>query len=154
MTFAAGGWLVAQASGLDPSLANLIGNGITVAVLVWYVVYDVRVRHPSMLGTFSKEQDELRRAFKDEQAGSRETFKAEQTEVRRSFTAAIDALLKDNRDDRARMREAHAAEIDHWRKMVADNISAMRGAVHDTRDLAQTVITKSELGQKKGEPPC
>lgn len=142
---------MAQVGGLDPSIANLIGNGITVAVLAWYVIYDVRVRTPAIVNTFAKEQEDLRQTFKDEQAGSRETFKYEQTEMRKNFTVAIDALLRDNREDQARLREAHAGEIAQWRNMVLDNMHAMRTAVHDVKDTAQMVLTKSELGQREGD---
>lgn len=144
IALAGSGWLVAQTGGLDPSVANLIGNGITVAVLAWYVIYDVRTRTPAILTTFAREQEEIRKAFKEEQAGSRETFKHEQSNLRQSFTIAIDALLKDNREDRAKMREAHAAEIADWRKMVSENMQAMRIAVHDVKDTAQMAITGRE----------
>lgn len=144
LALAGGGWLWAQASGLDPSLANLIGNGVTVAVLCWYVVYDIRVRTPNMLIAFTKEQDDIRKAFKEEQAGSRETFKAEQSAARQTFTAALDAILKEHRDDRTQMRETHSMEISEWRKMVLDNMQAMRLAVHDVKDTAQMVITGRE----------
>lgn len=144
---AGAGWLMAQASGLDPSVANLIGNGVTVAVLAFYVLYDVRVRTPQIVNEFRREQDESRKAFKEEQTGSREQHKQEQAEQRKTFTIALDTLLRDNREDRAKMRETHAAEISDWRKMVSDNVSAMRVAVHDTRDLAQTVITKVEKSE-------
>lgn len=145
ITVAGMGWLLAQINGLDPSVANLIGNGVTIAVLAWYVVYDVRVRMPSLLSTFTKEQDELRRAFKDEQAGSRETFKKEQSEQRHGFTVILDSLLKDGKEDRAKMREAHAVEIGEWRRMVNEHLQGFRTAVHDVRDTAAAVVGQAEL---------
>lgn len=144
VVLAGSGWLLAQASGADPSIANLIGNGVTVAVLAFYVLYDVRHRTPAIVSAFTREQDEARRAFKEEQAGSREQHKQEQAEQRKAFATALDMLLKDNREDRAKMREAHAAEIADWRKMVTETIQATRTAVHDTRDLAQKVISRVE----------
>lgn len=141
---ASGGWLMAQASGLDPSLANLIGNGVTVAVLCWYVVYDIRVRNPNMLAAFTREQEEIRKAFKEEQAGSRETFHKTLETVRSVFSAEQSALRLENREDRRMIREAHALEISEWRKMVLENMTAMRTAVHDVKDTAQLVITGRE----------
>ena len=151
---------MAQASGLDPSLTNLIGSGITVAVLAWYVIYDIRVRTPALLSTFSREQDELRQAFKAEQAGSRETFKQEQREARQNFTLLMDSVMKAEKEDRIKMREAHAVEVADWRRMVNDSIgtnaklvsdgmAAFREAVHDVKNNAQAAIGQAELIAKK-----
>lgn len=136
---------MAQASGLDPSLANLIGNGVTVAVLCWYVVYDIRVRTPNMLNAFTTEQDEIRKAFKEEQKGSRETFKTEQKESRQNFTVMLDTIMRENRDEQRQVREKHSEEIAEWRKMVLDNMHAMRTAVHDVKDTAQLAINRGDL---------
>jgi ABC-type transport system involved in cytochrome bd biosynthesis fused ATPase/permease subunit len=64
--FAAAGWVLAQTAGLDPSVANLIGNGVTVAVLAFYVVYDVRVRTPNMLGIQGRERRQPRDVDKND----------------------------------------------------------------------------------------
>jgi hypothetical protein len=41
---------------------------------------------------------------------------------------------------------AHEREIAVWREMLSESMSSDRRAVHDTRDLAQTVISKVEAG--------
>ena len=151
MIIAVSGWLMAQASGLDPSIANLIGNGVTVAVLAWYVLYDVRVRTPNMLSAFAKEQDEIRKAFKLEQADSRETFARTIDTLRSTFIAEQSEVRREYKQDRAEIRAQHAQEIDSWRKMVSENMVAMRTAVHDVKDTAQLVMSKTELGQKERE---
>jgi hypothetical protein len=98
-----------------------------------------------MLAAFLKEQDDLRKAFKEEQAGSRETFAATIETIRSTFHAEQLAVRQENRDDRQIIRTQHAAEIEHWRKMVNDNMQAMRNAVHDMRDTAGMAVGKAEL---------
>src|SRR5688572_2704468 len=96
-------WVVMQVAGLvvvaqtvsnvDTGTAALIGNGVTVAVLAWYVVFDVRIRTPKMLDTFANESnsmrmtftatiDEVRKSFEKEQTDSRLLFLSEQNNIR------------------------------------------------------------------------
>jgi hypothetical protein len=158
VVIAVSGWVVAQASGLDPGIANLIGNGITVVVLAFYVVYDVRVRTPAMLDGFNKEQSAQRQLFREEQKDSRELFRGTIDANHKTFLAEQAALRQENRDDRALIRQKHDDEIAEWRKMLErsqqmlnDALSSDRKAVHDIRDVATTVIAESKLaGQKEG----
>lgn len=139
--------LLAQTSGiLDPGLVSLVGNGATVIVLVWYVVYDVRVRSPAMLAAFTAEQNATRAAFADtkgaferEQAAMRLAFSTELATIRAAYVAQHDALIA-----------RHDREIAEWRKMLFENMQSMRGAVHDVRDTAQVLLTKQAIA-KTGE---
>lgn len=136
----------ATAAGIDPSMTTLVGNIGTVAVLVWYVVYDVRVRTPKMLEAFAKEQAEIREAFDTEQASTRaahlqivdsirHTFAAEQATARQVFAA-----------EQAAQRETYHREMGEIRNMLFETMKAMRVAVHDVRDTAQTL-----MGEDKGK---
>ncbi len=131
----------ATAIGLDPSVATLVGNGATVAVLVWYVVYDVRTRTPAMLAAFANEQSEIRAAFEKEQSAIlashiqvidsiRQTFAQEQTLVRQSFAA-----------EQSAQRDLYHREMGEVRSMLFETMKAMRSAVHDVKDTAQTLMS-------------
>jgi hypothetical protein len=112
--------LLAQTEGFDPTA--LIGSGTTIAVLAFYVVYDIRVRTPSLVAAFREEQEETRKAFTESLEKIRHTFQTEQAETR-----------ADNR-----------AEIGEWRKMLNEQMVAFRTAVHDFRATAQVAVSKSE----------
>lgn len=126
--------LAQSATGVDPGVAALVGNGVTVVVLAWYVVYDVRVRTPAMIATFATEQAATRQAFALEQAASREAFAREQAATRLSFSAEVGAT-----------RTYYEKESSEMRQMLFDNMHSMRQAVHDVRDTANTLITKKAL---------
>jgi hypothetical protein len=127
--------------GLDPSIATLIGNGCTVAVLAWYVVYDVRVRTPLMLTAFQKEQEEMRATFAREQEEMRKanwqvvdsirlTFQQEQNSSRQVFVA-----------EQTAQRETYQREMGETRQMLFETMKSMRTAVHDVKDTAQTLMS-------------
>lgn len=143
------GWIIAQTSGIDPNVANLIGNGVTVAVLAFYVIFDIRVRTPNMLAAFAKEQADIRATFKQEQLESRGVFKETFDAMRNTFLAEQQALRAENRDDRVQIRQRHAEEIAEWRKMLNENMQAMRIAVHDVKDTASVAINETKLAVKR-----
>ena len=146
-------WTIAAAetSGLDTGVAALIGNGVTVAVLAWYVIYDVRVRTPGMLDAFKKETaemratftatlEEVRKSFEKEQADSRLMFISEQNASRQNFTQVTAA--SDTRHDR---------EVSEYRKMLLDNMDAFRRAVHDVKNTADLAVKKRDLSTLEKE---
>lgn len=108
---------------LDPGLANLVGNLGVVAVLVWYVIYDVRVRTPSMMATFAKEQEASRIAFHTEQTAIRAAFAIEQQALRTQYNQ----------------------EIAEYRQMLRESLHSMRNAVHDVKETAQVVVTRQDI---------
>ena len=144
--------ILAQATnGLDPSIVPLIGNVGTIIVLVWYVVYDVRVRTPSMLAAFTGEQTASRLAFAEEQKQQRETFTAEQNETRESYRNVIESIRQTFNTEQASMRQVFSSEqaasrqehekhLNEMRTMLLENLTAMRVAVHDIRHTATTLM--------------
>lgn len=99
---------------LDPSVSSLVGNGVTIIVLAWYVVYDVRVRTPEMM-----------RAFKEEQRATRDLFSEE-------AKANRDLSLVQGRE----MREFYDKQIALALKLVQNSSQDMRVAVHDVKEVA------------------
>jgi hypothetical protein len=132
---------LAQATAFDPGLMALVGNGVTVVVLAWYVIYDVRTRTPSMLASFTTEQAASRATFSAAIETMRTTFIAEQNATRIAFAS-----------EQAAIRSQYDRELSDMRQMLFDNLTAMRKAVHDVKDTAQVLITKrsvAELEQTK-----
>jgi len=157
--------IIAAADGIDPGILSIVGNGVTVVVLAWYVIYDVRVRSPSMLAVFTTEQAAIRKAFTDEQAEIRRTFKDEQAGLRESYRAVIDGMRTTFANEQTLMRQSFATEqvaarshcekeTSELRNMLIENLKGMRTAVHDVRDVAHEVITevradRAEAKEKK-----
>lgn len=137
-----GAMILAQATvaGVDPSIATLIGNGATVAVLVWYVIYDVRVRTPMMLSTFAKEQAEIRKTFEDEQIESRKTHLAAIESLRQTFSQEQSTARQAFTIEQSAQREAYHREMVETRQMLFETMKAMRTAVHDVKDTAQSLM--------------
>lgn len=158
--------LIAQV-GLEPSIVSLVGNGVTVAVLAFYVIHDIKVRTPAMLAAFASEQGLLRATFTNDQKLLRNTFVCEQDELRRVFTSEQGAAHQHYNSILDRMRETFATEqntarltfitqqqkvqdrydqeLSQMRQMLFDNMKSMRDAVHDVKDTAQTLMSKDEL---------
>jgi hypothetical protein len=145
----AGIWfLLSQTVSVDPgilSVVSLVANGGTVTVLVWYVVYDVRVRTPNMVAAFAAEQKSTREAFaaaqsefSKEQAATRAAFLNEQSATRMTFAAQHEATV-----------QRHDRDVAEWRKMLFDNMAAMRSAVHDVKDTAQAVLNSKALSDAR-----
>lgn len=132
------------AGGIDTGIAALIGNGVTVAVLAWYVIYDVRVRTPGMLKTFSEETEAQRVAFKADMELIRRTFETEQTASRIAFLNEQNATRQAFSQDKTATREHFEREVSEYRTMLFDNMKAMRQAVHDVKDTAQLAVRERE----------
>jgi len=143
--------LLAAADGMDPGILSIVGNGVTVAVLAWYVMYDVRVRTPSMLAVFTSEQAAIRKSFTDEQDEIRRTFKEEQAGLRESYRSVIDGMRTTFAAEQGLLRQAFSTEQvaarSHFEKenaelrtMLIENLKGMRTAVHDVRDTAQELM--------------
>ena len=144
--------LIAAVDGVDPSIISIVGNGVTVVVLAWYVIYDVRVRSPSMLAAFTMEQAAIRKAFTDEQGQIRQTFTSEQSGLRESYRSVIDGMRTTFSAEQSLMRQSFATEqvaarshcekeTAELRNMLIENLKGMRTAVHDVRDTAQQVMS-------------
>jgi hypothetical protein len=118
---------------IDSNIVSLVGNGVTVVVLAWYVIYDVRVRTPNMLKTFSLEQRRGRTAYRRTVESMRQAFLLEQSEMRKVFAT-----------EQAAARSHHATEQEALRKMAWDSIQTMGKAVHDVRGAAQGLISRLE----------
>jgi hypothetical protein len=124
---------LAQAT-FDPGLMALVGNGVTVVVLAWYVIYDVRTRTPSMLSSFTTEQAASRATFSAAIETMRTTFISEQNATRIAFAS-----------EQAAIRSQYDRELSDMRQMLFDNLTAMRKAVHDVKDTAQVLIAKRSV---------
>lgn len=124
--------ILAQAGigAVDPGLTSLIGNGVTIAVLAWYVVYDVRVRSPQQQTAFAAEIGRILSTFQTEQEANRKTFQAEQNANRTMFTSEL-----------AAMRIQHNNELTEYRQLLRESMVAFRTAVHDVRETAQGVVS-------------
>ncbi len=136
---------LAQVAGVDSSIVSLVGNGVTIVVLAWYVIYDVRVRTPAMLTAFTFQQDQLRNTFTAEQSNvhehyngilnaMRETFTKEQALSRAAFSAEQTAI-----------RDRYDKELSDMRQMLFESVTSMRTAVHDVKDTANRLMLKKEL---------
>jgi hypothetical protein len=129
---------------LEPNVLNLIGNGVTVAVLAYYVIYDIRVRTPKQQKAAEESLEKSRKLFSDEMANNRELFLKEQAANRVLWAS-----------EQGAMRDFYHREIGVYRGMLIANMEAMRTAVHDVRDVAhETVMKVAEQVQSgnKGNP--
>jgi hypothetical protein len=105
---------------MDPGIGTLVGNLGIMGVLVWHLWYHTTHSYPKMLERFTAEQDAQRKLFLTEQSEQRSLFAKEQADAR-AFTAR---------------------ETGELRAMLIQNLQAMRTAVHDVRDTAQTAMLK------------
>ncbi len=142
--------------GIDSGLVQLIGTGATGAVLVWYVVYDVRVRTPSMLKTFADDQAASRKTFSEEAANDRALFTKQTEEAHRHYNAIVESLRQAFLAEQATARQIFAAEqnalrtqhekeVTKMQEMLFQTLTSMRTAVHDVKDTANTLILKKAL---------
>ncbi len=147
--------LLAAVDGVDPGILSIVGNGVTVVVLAWYVVYDVRTRTPAMLAAFATEQAAIRKAFTEEQEEIRRTFRDEQAGLRESYRSVIDGMRTTFSAEQSLVRQTFSTEqvasrshcekeSSELRKMLMENLQGYRTAVHEVRDLAQGAIMKSD----------
>lgn len=148
--------IIAAVDGIDPSILSIVGNGVTVVVLAWYVIYDVRVRSPSMLAVFTTEQAAIRKAFTDEQEEIRRTFKEEQSGLRDSYRSVIDGMRTTFAAEQGLLRQTFSTEqvaarshcekeTTELRNMLIENLKGMRTAVHDVRDTADQFIREAAV---------
>lgn len=147
--------ILATVGDMDPSILSIVGNGVTVVVLAWYVIYDVRVRSPQMLAAFATEQAAIRKSFTDEQEDIRKTFRDEQSGLRESYRMVIEGMRSTFSTEQSLMRQTFSTEqtaarshcekeTAELRNMLIENLKGMRTAVHDVRDVAQEFISKSD----------
>ena len=143
--------LAQQTPVIDSNIIPLIGNGVTVVILAWYVIYDVRTRTPNMLAAFQQELAESRDAFEKEKAQDRAEHAQVVEAMRTAFLLEQSELRKVFATEQAAARSQATAEQDALRKMLWDNMQAMRTAVHDVRDTAQSFITKQDIASRGGD---
>jgi hypothetical protein len=115
--------LLGQATNMDPGILSLVGNGVTIVVLAWYVFYDVKTRTPNMLAAFHAEQKATRAEYREIIDGMRVMFLSEQAGLRAQYDRQLEEL----------------------RQILFDTMKSMRVAVHDVKDTAQTLMSKDEL---------
>jgi hypothetical protein len=138
---------------VDTGMLQLIGNGVTIIVLAWYVVYDVRVRSPAMQAAFTAEQAATRKSFTDEQSATRALFSNQVAEAHKHYVAIVEAMrqtftVEQNATrqsfvlEQAASRNHHEQDVDKLRQMLFDNMTAMRKAVHDVKDTANSLMLK------------
>ncbi|WP_425618059.1 hypothetical protein NA78x_001752 [Anatilimnocola sp. NA78] len=148
--------------GVDSGVGALIGTVGTGAVLVWYVVYDVRTRTPAMLASFAAEQAAMRLAFTQEQAAIRTAFSTEQEKTHQHYNSLVESLRQTfiQEQNAARhsfsaeqsaVRQRHDQELSEMRGMLFENMKSMRGAVHDIKDTANGLILKKALQDQTQE---
>lgn len=70
---------------------------------------------------------------------------AEIAEIRTSTKVEVDNLRSIFREEQRETRAYYAAEAEAMRKMYFDAVQAMRTAVHDVKDVASTVVNRSNL---------
>jgi hypothetical protein len=130
------------ATGASPTfdIGSLLGNIGIVGVLVWYLWYHTTHTHPAMLAKFGDEAERLRTAFLREQNDARAAFVQEQQEARAAF-------IREQTDYRAHSEK----QTDELRKMLMANMTAMRSAVHDVRDVAHTAVVKAAAASVEAE---
>jgi hypothetical protein len=124
--------LLAQAAPpiLDPGLSSLIGNLGVVGVLIWHLYYSTQAS-PRMLDKFAAEAAQQREANRADREADRALFRQEQESL----------------------RQQSAREMDSLRAMLMENLRESRRAVHDIRDVAQTVVAKAgEAVARKDNP--
>lgn len=156
--------LLAQTAtpGMDAGVLSLISNGVTVIVLAWYVIYDVRVRTPQMQKAFTDEQVATRKSFAEEQLATRVLFSQQVSEAHKHYVAIVEAMrqtftVEQNATrqsfvlEQAATRNHHEQDVDKLRQMLFDNMTAMRKAVHDVKDTAHTLMLK-KAEKDQGEP--
>jgi mannitol-specific phosphotransferase system IIBC component len=136
---------------MDVNIIPLIGNGVTVVILAWYVIYDVRTRTPNMLAAFQQELAESRAAFEKEKAEDRAEHAQIVEAMRTAFLLEQAELRKVFATEQAASRAQAANDLESLRKMLWENMTAMRTAVHDVRDTAQHFITKQELSAREAK---
>jgi hypothetical protein len=143
---ATGARVLAQVgNGVVPTfdIGSLLGNVGIVGVLVWYLWYHTTHTHPAMLKQFGEEAERLRNAFLKEQSDARAAFVQEQQEARAAF-------IREQTDYRAHSEK----QTDELRRMLMTNMSAMRNAVHDVRDVAHVAVTKAAANAaERNKPP-
>ncbi len=151
LPFGLGLVLFAQATPpIDSSIISLIGNGVTVVVLAWYVIYDVRTRTPSMLAAFQQELAESRDSFEKEKSEDRQEHAAVVESMRTAFLMEQAELRKTFATEQAQSRAQFSSENESLRKMLWDSMQAMRIAVHDVKDTAQGLMNKQEFATRLG----
>lgn len=148
-------WVVMQTAGLllvaqsvadvDTGVAALIGNGVTVAVLAWYVIYDVRIRTPKMLDTFAYETSQMRSVFTTTIDEVRRSFEKEQTDSRLLFLSEQNSIRTAFHQDKQSTREHYERELSDYKKLLLDNMEATRRAVHDVKNTATVLMQKRDL---------
>lgn len=144
-----GAVVLAQADPLiDSNIIPLIGNGVTVVILAWYVIYDVRTRTPNMLAAFQSELTESRAAFEKEKAEDRSEHAQVVEALRTAFLLEQAELRKAFATEQAAARVQSSNDLDALRKMLWDNMQAMRTAVHDVKNTAQTLMTNKEISAR------
>jgi hypothetical protein len=121
------------APALDPGLVGLIGNLGIVGVLIWHL-YHTTQSHPKMLERFSVEADRMRAESAREQQEARAAFAREQAESRASFLGEQKA-----------QRDFFNKEMAEMRTMLISTLTAMRSAVHEVKDTANTAINQKAL---------
>lgn len=139
--------LFAQVGDINPGVLSLVGNGVTIVVLAWYVIYDVRTRTPNMIDTFRREQKEAREAHAAELEHKRqhyshiiETLRNEQQLMRTMFT-----------QEQSHVREAHEKQLSELRSILYENMRSMRAAVHDMKDAINPLVLKQEIKKLEDE---
>jgi hypothetical protein len=133
---------------IDSNIIPLIGNGVTVIILAWYVIYDVRTRTPNMLAVFQQELTESRKAFEKEKMEDRAEHAQVVEAMRTAFLLEQSELRKAFATEQAAARVQAGSDLESLRKMLWDNMQAMRSAVHDVRDTAQNLMTKQDVAAR------
>lgn len=142
-------YLLSQVSGnLDPGIATLVGNGVTVAVLAWYVLHDVRTRTPAMLAAFAAEQAELRKVFDTKQDELRTSYNMIIDGIRQTFSQEQNALRATFVQESQAARVMYDKQLSESRQMLYETMTSMRTAVHDVKNTAQTLINKQTLKEE------
>jgi len=148
--------MLAQVPVLEPGLVQLIGNGLTIVVLAWYVVYDVRTRTPAMITAFKEEQAEARKmataqlmAFAIEQNAQRAAAEAALDKVRALFMQEQAQMREAFSREHSKIHEHYREELADYRAMVSDLMGKFRDAVHDVRGVGQQVVGAADLAVKE-----
>lgn len=74
-----------------------------------------------------------------------------QPEMLRNFTAALKEGVDSHEREQKATREFHAKEMAEMRVMFLQALASFRTAVHDVKDTAQVVVTRTALADERAK---
>lgn len=126
----------AQADSLSGG-AGWVGAGLLGAVLAWLCFFHLPAK--------DKQLKELIDLYAQERVRDR----AETTALRDTFSSEMNEIRQSNAAEQKAQREEHARQMSENNAILLQLSKEMRTAVHDVRDTAQVVMTKTAVADEK-----